>query len=141
MHGRTAEPHLEDREITAATQTSSPILAALNEIHDRCRRDVNGQVATYIPELAKAHPALFGIALATFSPRVAFGDLALLGGGRRTADVIADEPAVCYVLPADRLDALGRSHPAVRTRLAANLVREMAARLWSADAETRTLTG
>ncbi len=37
-------------------------------------------------------------------------------------------------------EALGRTHPEVRTRLAANLVREMAARLRSADAEIRTLT-
>ncbi len=52
---------------------------------------------------------------------------------------IADEPSFCYVLPVDRLDALSRSHPAVRTRLMANLAREMAARLRSADAEIRTL--
>ena len=77
--------------------------------------------------------------LATVMPGVAFGDLALFGGGPRSADVIADEPSVCYVLPMDRLDALSRSHPEVRTRLMASLAREMAARLRSADAEIRTL--
>lgn len=77
--------------------------------------------------------------LATVTPGVAFGELALFGGGSRSADVIADEPSRCYVLPVDRLDALSRSHPEVRTRLMANLAREMAARLRSADAEIRTL--
>ena len=37
------------------------------------------------------------------------------------------------------LDVLSRRHPEVRTRLMANLAREMAARLRSADAEIRTL--
>jgi glutaminase len=77
--------------------------------------------------------------LATVTPGVAFGDLALFGGGPRSADVIADEPSLCYVLPVERLDVLSRSHPEVRTRLMANLAREMAARLRSADAEIRTL--
>ena len=39
----------------------------------------------------------------------------------------------------ERLDALAASHPEIRTRLVANLVHEMAARLRSADAEIRTL--
>jgi hypothetical protein len=39
----------------------------------------------------------------------------------------------------DRLDVLSRRHPEVRTRLMANLAREMAARLRTADAEIRTL--
>ena len=73
------------------------------------------------------------------TPGVAFGDLALFGGGPRSADVIADEPSLCYVLPMERLDVLSRSHPEVRTRLMANLAREMAARVRSADAEIRTL--
>ena len=44
---------------------ASPILSAMREIHDRYRRDEGGQVAAYIPELAKADWELFGIALAT----------------------------------------------------------------------------
>ena len=39
----------------------------------------------------------------------------------------------------ERLDVLSRSHPEVRTRLVANLAREMAARVRSADAEISTL--
>ena len=73
------------------------------------------------------------------TPGVAFGDLALFGGGPRSADVIADAPSLCYVLPMERLAVLSRSHPEVRTRPMANLAREMAARVRSADAEIRTL--
>src|SRR5262249_28425442 len=37
--------------------------------------------------------------LSTITPGLAFGELSLFDGGRRSADVVADEPSVCYVLP------------------------------------------
>ena len=43
----------------------SPILTTLFEIYREYRENFSGQIATYIPELAKADPAQFGIALAT----------------------------------------------------------------------------
>ena len=43
----------------------SPIIAALQEIHATYAHASEGNVAGYIPELAKADPRLFGIALAT----------------------------------------------------------------------------
>ncbi len=43
----------------------SPILASLNEVYLKYRDDLSGNVATYIPELGKVDPGLFGIALAT----------------------------------------------------------------------------
>jgi glutaminase len=43
----------------------SPVLSSLQEIHAKHRGDFSGSVATYIPELAKADPRLFGIALIT----------------------------------------------------------------------------
>jgi glutaminase len=45
--------------------TSSPVLDHLRELHARCKALEEGQVATYIPELAKANPDWFGICLAT----------------------------------------------------------------------------
>jgi glutaminase len=48
----------------------SPILSCLEEIHEKHRGNFEGKVATYIPELAKADPALFGIALATADGRL-----------------------------------------------------------------------
>lgn len=44
---------------------SSPVLDYLNELHTKYRALTEGQVATYIPELAKANPEWFGICLAT----------------------------------------------------------------------------
>jgi len=43
----------------------SPIQDFLQDLHEQCAADEAGQVATYIPELAKADPDWFGICLVT----------------------------------------------------------------------------
>lgn len=48
----------------------SPILDYLHRLHADLAADTRGAVATYIPELAKANPAHFGIAIATVDGRV-----------------------------------------------------------------------
>ncbi|MGK7879730.1 MAG: glutaminase [Crocosphaera sp.] len=45
--------------------TNSPILNCINYIHERYNDIRTGQVATYIPELAKANPNFFGICITT----------------------------------------------------------------------------
>jgi len=77
--------------------------------------------------------------LSTLSPGLAFGDVALLDGGIRSADVIADEPTRCYVLPFAKLQTLAVSHPEAYSRLIGNIGRELSARLRRADAEIRSL--
>jgi hypothetical protein len=52
---------------------------------------------------------------------------------------VADRPSLCYVLPIDRLEALGLRHPEIRARLMTNVVREMSARLRHAESEIRAL--
>ncbi|MET0181533.1 MAG: glutaminase A, partial [Caulobacterales bacterium] len=47
-----------------------PIEAYLNDLHRRVGLVTGGAVATYIPELAKADPRLFGIAIATTDGKV-----------------------------------------------------------------------
>src|SRR5260370_29957269 len=44
---------------------SSPVLDYLKQLHSEYALLTEGQVATYIPELAKANPEWFGICLAT----------------------------------------------------------------------------
>lgn len=52
--------------ISVGTSTTRfRILAALNELHLRYREYGEGEVATYIPELAKANPDWFGISVVT----------------------------------------------------------------------------
>jgi len=54
----------------AATRGSSPIQAYLEQLHQRFAGLSGGQVATYIPALAKADPAAFGIVIATVDGQV-----------------------------------------------------------------------
>lgn len=56
---RPQEMQIEERLL------ASPILAALHDVHRTYHQDDSGSVATYIPELARADPSLFGISLAT----------------------------------------------------------------------------
>jgi CRP-like cAMP-binding protein len=53
--------------------------------------------------------------------------------------VIADEPALCYVLPVAKLRALTSDYPAIETKLIFNIRRKLSARLRRADAEIRSL--
>ena len=52
------------------TRPTSPIQDYLEELHARFSDLRSGQVASYIPELAKADPAWFGIAIATVDGQV-----------------------------------------------------------------------
>jgi glutaminase len=47
-----------------------PLLRFLEQAHARFRDDMSGAVANYIPELSKADPKLFGIAIATIDGHV-----------------------------------------------------------------------
>ena len=49
---------------------SSPILQHLQDLHDELSTMTEGEVATYIPELAKANPNLFGICVVTVNGAV-----------------------------------------------------------------------
>lgn len=53
------------RPFHPAAPVRSPVQSLLDSLHARYAADRNGEVASYIPELAKADPDLFGICLAT----------------------------------------------------------------------------
>ena len=77
--------------------------------------------------------------LSAISLGLAFGELALLDGDTRSADVIADEPARCFVLPIQDFQALAKRHPEIAGKLIFNIARELSGRLRRADAEIRAL--
>jgi glutaminase len=51
-------------------QTAHPLATYLRELHQRHATCTDGEVASYIPELTKANPAWFGIAVATVDGHV-----------------------------------------------------------------------
>ena len=61
--------------------------------------------------------------LATVSPGMTFGELALLDRAPRSADVRADQAVECYALSAAAFQGLGETHPELKIRLLENLLR------------------
>ena len=85
--------HEQARRADDSDLSFSPILAALFEIYRKYRDNFSGQVATYIPELAKANPALFGIALAT-----ADGEIYEVGDARQLFTIQSISKPFVYAL-------------------------------------------
>ncbi len=77
--------------------------------------------------------------LRTFGPGTCFGESALLDGGRRTASVIADGPAVVRTLSVADLDGLGARHPELRERFLVAVGRNLSEMLQRAIGEIRAL--
>ena len=53
--------------------------------------------------------------------------------------MIADESALCYVLPIVKFKALASNHPVIETKLIFNICRELSAFLRRPDVELRSL--
>ena len=75
----------------------------------------------------------FNIRLGTFAPGTAFGELAILDAGPRSATVIADEDLACFVLTALNFAILTEKHPDVAGRVLAAIGRELSGRLRTAN--------
>jgi glutaminase len=80
-----------------------------------------------------------GRRVAGFGPGVSFGEMALVDGGKRTADIVAEEHVVCYGFSVEDLHAIGKDHPNVLITILANVSRETTERLGRANAEIRAL--
>ncbi|MGE0828469.1 MAG: glutaminase A [Hyphomonadaceae bacterium] len=79
------------------------------------------------------------IRLGSIGPGMSFGEMALLDGGRRSADVVADQRVLCYGFSVEELQELSREHPAILIKLLSNITRDMSERLRLANNEIRAL--
>jgi len=77
--------------------------------------------------------------LATFGQGVAFGEMALLDEGRRSADVVCEEACTVAVLTLRALERIAEEHPTVPQAIQSNLARLLARRLRAANAQIRAL--
>ena len=60
--------------------------------------------------------------IAAFGPGVCFGDIAVIDGSPRSADVWADVDSTCYTLSVETLMQLAREHPSTYAKLVRNLL-------------------
>ena len=77
--------------------------------------------------------------VASIGPGLSFGEMALLDGGKRSADIVADERVTCYGLAVDQLQELAAEHPNILITILSNLTREFSERLRHANEEIRAL--
>ena len=77
--------------------------------------------------------------LATFGSGDAFGEIAFLDRGVRSAGALAFTPAQLFVLSRQRFDALVEQHPRLGMHFFESLARSLAIRLRQADTEIRVL--
>ncbi len=67
--------------------------------------------------------------IASLAMGTVVGEMALLGSGRRSASVVADDEVHCYELAEPAFRALLDEHPRLAGKILANLAREMARRV------------
>ena len=71
--------------------------------------------------------------VASIGPGLSFGEMALLDGGKRSADIVADEKVICYGLAVDQLVELAAEHPDIMITILRNLTRDFSERLRHAN--------
>lgn len=77
--------------------------------------------------------------MATLGPGVSFGEMALIDGGHRSADVVANERVICYGFSVEELHEVGRREPNLFTTILSNMMRDFSERLRRANDEVRAL--
>jgi glutaminase len=77
--------------------------------------------------------------VASIGPGLSFGEMALIDGGKRSADIIADDKVICYGLRVEQLHELTAEHPNIMITILGNLTREFSERLRHANEEIGVL--
>ncbi len=77
--------------------------------------------------------------VASIGPGLTFGEMALLDGGKRSADIVANEKVICYGLGVEELHELAADHPNIMITILSNLTREFSERLRHANEEIGVL--
>lgn len=75
----------------------------------------------------------------SIGPGQCFGEMALLDGGPRSADVTADDAVLCYAFSVEQIRDIAKERPAILTTILGNLIKVLSERLRLATNEIRTL--
>ncbi|MCI0743857.1 MAG: glutaminase A [Verrucomicrobia subdivision 3 bacterium] len=73
--------------------------------------------------------------LATFSPGMVFGEMAVIDRSPRSARIVADTAVECDTLNVEDIERLGKSHPEIRIKFLENLTVSLCRRLRKANRE------
>ncbi len=77
--------------------------------------------------------------LATFSPGMSFGEMALIDGAPRSADIVADTEVECHLLPLKDFKALSEKNPAIKIKILEKLCLDLTGKIRKANRELSVL--
>ena len=97
---------------------------------------LDGEVSVEVPLADGSHRRL-----ATLGPGMGFGELGVIAGGQRTADVRADGAVECLVLGHEAFDQLAVDAPQVKITLLENMLKSVAATVNRLTREVTALAG
>jgi glutaminase len=100
---------------------------------------LDGSLSAVLPAREPVDPATKDRWLARFGPGLAVGELALLGDGSRSADIVADEDTTVAVIGIADLARITGAYSTIDVALHRNLARVLARRLRSANEQLRLL--
>ena len=89
-----------------------------------------GCVSVQVPLASGGHKRL-----ATFSPGMVFGEMAVIDRAPRSATILADDVAECDLLKLADFDQLDRTHPEIKLKLWHNLCLDLCGKLRKANRE------
>lgn len=91
---------------------------------------VRGSVSVFVPQAGDTRRRL-----ATFSAGMIFGEMALIDGAPRSANIVADSEGECDVLSVADFEELAGTHPVIKIKLLKNLNLSLCRRLRKANRE------
>jgi glutaminase len=148
LPGWTMEKKVKTKQYALFQQLDSAELAQVQKLlkrrtYQRGQAIVEaGDVASEFIFLARGQASVFldlgqggRKRLATFSPGMVFGEMAVIERAPRSATVIADTEVECDLLSAEDFEALSLAHPQIKIKLLENLSRTLSTRLRQARQE------
>ncbi len=77
--------------------------------------------------------------IACMGPGLSFGEMALLDGGKRSAEIVADDRVICYGLSVEGIHSLSAQYPNILITMLTNMARDFSERLRRGNDEIRAL--
>ncbi len=119
---------LDDLVEAGEFRAGALIIAAGESSDDRVFFVIDGEASVVLALEDGSHQRI-----ATLSPGMCFGEMALLGGSVRSASVYADSSVRAWTLSASALDRLAAERPALLIYVLKNLSRDLAEKLRKAN--------
>lgn len=119
-----AELAVVERLINPVLYTAGETIVRRGEAGDLLFLLARGTVSVWVEDGPQSRFRVAGLGPGQF-----FGEMAVFGGGLRSADVVADDNVVCYGLTTVNIEDLSREHPQIMTKILTSLTQEFGTRL------------